>query len=141
MASDRNMDTAESGSVLPGLIGEQGLRLKTLVRLRWLAVAGQTAAVAGVHWILGFDLPVGWCLAEIALSAWLNIFLTLRWRGNLVTDRIADHLYPRHVDGFGERRRLLRHLCAPHRRGSAPDVGRTLRHRTGAGARAVPLRT
>ena len=89
MASDTNMDNAEGGSFLPGLIGEQGLRLKTLVRLRWLAVAGQTAAVAGVHWILGFDLPVGWCLAAIAASAWLNIFLTLRWRGNLVTDRNA----------------------------------------------------
>jgi two-component system sensor histidine kinase RegB len=46
-------------------------------------------AVAGVHWILGFDLPLGWCLAAIALSAWLNIFLTLRWRGNLLTDRNA----------------------------------------------------
>jgi two-component system, sensor histidine kinase RegB len=37
----------------------------------------------GVYWILGFSLPLGWCLAAIALSAWLNIFLTLRWRSNI----------------------------------------------------------
>ena len=85
---DVNAAEAEGSSLLPGL-GELGLRLKTLVRLRWLAVAGQTAAVAMVHWGLGFELPLGWCLAAIALSAWLNIFLTLRWRSNLLTDRNA----------------------------------------------------
>jgi len=56
------------------------LRLRTLVRLRWLAVAGQSAAVLGVNLLLGFPLPLGFCLAAIALSAWLNIFLTIRWR-------------------------------------------------------------
>ena len=57
------------------------LRLRTLVRLRWLAVIGQSAAVIGVNYILGYKLPVALCLAMIALSAWLNIFLSLRWRG------------------------------------------------------------
>ena len=57
------------------------LRLRTLVRLRWLAVIGQSIAVLGVQFILGFKLPLALCLAMIALSAWLNIFLTLRWRG------------------------------------------------------------
>ena len=57
------------------------LRLRTLVRLRWLAVIGQSAAVLGVNYILGYKLPVALCLAMIALSAWLNIFLSLRWRG------------------------------------------------------------
>ena len=56
------------------------LRLRTLVRLRWLAIIGQTGAVLGVHFALGFPLPLGFCLAVIALSAWLNIFLTIRWR-------------------------------------------------------------
>jgi two-component system, sensor histidine kinase RegB len=63
--------------------GIHGLRLRTLVRLRWLAVFGQTGAVLGVYWLMGFSLPLGWCLAAIALSAWLNIFLTLRWRSNV----------------------------------------------------------
>ncbi len=56
------------------------LRLRTLVRLRWLAIVGQTGAVLGVHFALGFPLPLGLCLAVIAFSAWLNIFLTIRWR-------------------------------------------------------------
>ena len=55
-------------------------RLRTLVRLRWLAIVGQTGAVLGVHFVLGFPLPLGLCLAVIAFSAWLNIFLTIRWR-------------------------------------------------------------
>jgi two-component system, sensor histidine kinase RegB len=65
----------------------RGLRLQTLVRLRWIAVIGQTAAVLFVHLVLGFPLPLGFCLAVIALSAWLNIFLALRWRS---TVRLSD---------------------------------------------------
>lgn len=59
--------------------GAPGLRLQTLVRLRWLAVTGQTAAVLFVRFGLDFDLPLGPCLFAIALSAWLNVFLGLRW--------------------------------------------------------------
>lgn len=59
--------------------GTSRLRLQTIVRLRWLAVIGQTATVATVHWILGFDLPIGLCFLVIALSAWLNIFLRIRY--------------------------------------------------------------
>jgi two-component system, sensor histidine kinase RegB len=58
------------------------LRLRTLVRLRWLAVIGQSIAVLAVQFVLGFKVPLGPCLAIIALSAWLNIFLSLRWRGS-----------------------------------------------------------
>jgi two-component system, sensor histidine kinase RegB len=57
------------------------LRLRTLVRLRWLAVIGQSIAVLVVQFLLGFRVPLAACLALIALSAWLNIFLNLRWRG------------------------------------------------------------
>ena len=55
------------------------LRLDTLVRLRWLAIAGQSLAVAVVHFGLGFSLPFGWCFAVIAVSAWLNIALRVRF--------------------------------------------------------------
>jgi two-component system sensor histidine kinase RegB len=73
---------AEKSADLP-LERGQVLRLRTLVRLRWLAVAGQTAAVLSVNLVFGFPLPLGWCLAVIALSAWLNIFFTLRWRSSM----------------------------------------------------------
>ncbi len=55
------------------------LRLDTLVRLRWFAVTGQSIAVAGVHFGLGFPLPFGWCFVAIAVSAWLNVALRIRY--------------------------------------------------------------
>lgn len=68
----------------------EGVRLQTLVRLRWLAVGGQTAAVLVVYAVLEFPLPLGVCLAIISLSAWLNLFLSLRWRSSVrLHDRYA----------------------------------------------------
>lgn len=57
------------------------LRVQTTVRLRWFAVVGQSATVALVFFVLGFDLPLGWCLLTIAMSAWLNVYLRLRFSG------------------------------------------------------------
>jgi two-component system, sensor histidine kinase RegB len=53
--------------------------LQTIVRLRWLAVLGQSLTVIGAYWVLGIDLPIGGCLAVIALSAWLNVALRIRY--------------------------------------------------------------
>lgn len=55
------------------------LRLQTIVRLRWLGVLGQLAAIGIVALVLDFRLPVGWCLFLIACSAWLNVFLAVRY--------------------------------------------------------------
>jgi two-component system sensor histidine kinase RegB len=57
----------------------RNVRLDTLVRLRWLAITGQTTAVLGVYYGLGFELPIYACLAVIALAAWLNVALRLRF--------------------------------------------------------------
>ena len=57
----------------------RGLRLDTLVRLRWLAIIGQCAAVAGVHFGLGFRLPFGLCFMLIAASVVLNLALQIRY--------------------------------------------------------------
>ncbi|MEM5583269.1 ActS/PrrB/RegB family redox-sensitive histidine kinase [Roseibium sp. AS2] len=54
------------------------LKLDTLVRLRWLAVGGQTAALLVVHVGLGYPTPAGPAFAMVALSAWFNIFLKIR---------------------------------------------------------------
>ncbi len=59
--------------------GESRLRLQTIVRLRWLAVLGQTVTVLVVYWLMGIDLPIGACLAVISLSAWLNVALRIRY--------------------------------------------------------------
>jgi two-component system, sensor histidine kinase RegB len=54
-------------------------RLRTFIALRWFAVAGQTVAVLVVSLLLGFELPLGLCLAVISSSAWLNVFLMLTY--------------------------------------------------------------
>src|SRR6266571_911804 len=63
----------------------RNVRLDTLVRLRWVAVLGQTTAVLVVYFGLDFELPIWACLAVIALAAWLNVALRVRFR---VTQRI-----------------------------------------------------
>src|SRR5580700_9472545 len=64
------------------------VRLDTLVRLRWLAVLGQTAAVLVVY--DGFDLEVPFwaCLAVIAVYASVNVALRVRFRLN---QRLEPH--------------------------------------------------
>src|SRR3954470_3128724 len=54
------------------------LKLDTLVRLRWLAVTGQAAAVAVVHFELGFKLPFAACLSVILASAAINLWFRIR---------------------------------------------------------------
>ena len=57
----------------------RNVRLDTLLRLRWLAIIGQTIAVLVVYYVVEFQLPIWACLAVIALSAWLNIALRVRF--------------------------------------------------------------
>jgi two-component system sensor histidine kinase RegB len=57
----------------------RNVRLDTLLRLRWLAIIGQTTAVLGTYYGLDFPLPIWACLAVIALSAWLNVALRVRF--------------------------------------------------------------
>ncbi|MCA8900941.1 MAG: ActS/PrrB/RegB family redox-sensitive histidine kinase [Hyphomonas sp.] len=60
-------------------------RLRTFIALRWLAVAGQTAAVLFVTFVLHFDVPLAACLAIIAASAWLNVFLSFAFQSQRLT--------------------------------------------------------
>lgn len=53
------------------------VRLRTLVILRWLAIAGQVVAVLGVHFGAGFTLPLIPCLAVIGASAAMNIAVSV----------------------------------------------------------------
>ena len=71
--------SAETGNHSDLLLSADNLRLDTLVRLRWLAIAGQTAAVLFVHYALGFALPLLPALALIGVSALLNLGLRLRF--------------------------------------------------------------
>jgi two-component system, sensor histidine kinase RegB len=64
------------------------IRLDTLVRLRWLAVLGQTAAVLIVHDGFDFEVPFWACLGVIAIYASVNVALRLRFRWN---QRLEPH--------------------------------------------------
>ena len=65
----------------------RSLRLDTLVRLRWLAILGQVAAVVFVDRILGFEFPVTMCLILIVMSALFNLFLQTRYPATLRVDQ------------------------------------------------------
>ncbi|MEL6475759.1 MAG: ActS/PrrB/RegB family redox-sensitive histidine kinase [Pseudomonadota bacterium] len=49
------------------------VRLRTLLLLRWLAVAGQAGAVLFVSKVLGFDLPLTQCALLISASVTVNV--------------------------------------------------------------------
>lgn len=69
------------------------LRLDTLVRLRWLAVTGQATAVAVVKFGFGFPLPFGLSLLVIAVSAWVNFVLRIRYpASHRLSDAMATAL-------------------------------------------------
>jgi two-component system sensor histidine kinase RegB len=74
-------------AVRPG----RNVRLDTLVRLRWVSVVGQTTAVLLVYFALDFALPIWACLAVIALAAWLNVALRVRFHATrrIEPDRAA----------------------------------------------------
>jgi two-component system sensor histidine kinase RegB len=51
------------------------ISLRTLVPIRWVAIAGQALAILTVHYGLGFHLPLMPALAAVAASALLNVVL------------------------------------------------------------------
>ena len=78
----------------------RSVRLDTLVRLRWLAVIGQSTAVLVVYFGLDFELPIWACLAVIALAAWLNVALRIRFP-------MAQRLEPDRAGGLVDLHQLV----------------------------------
>jgi len=75
------------GPISPGLPPRGVVRLRALVLIRWAAVAGQLFTAAVVQWGLGFSLPVLAVGGTIALSALLNLTVSL---GRPASARIDD---------------------------------------------------
>jgi len=61
--------------------------LRTLILIRWIAIAGQLATVLVVHVGLGFPLPLGPVVAAIGASVLLNLVAMAQRGGRL---RLAD---------------------------------------------------
>lgn len=63
------------------------IRVDTLIKLRWLAVLGQSIALSLTYFVFEFTLPIGLCFAAVAASIWLNLGLRLRFGHN---DRLQE---------------------------------------------------
>jgi two-component system sensor histidine kinase RegB len=68
---------------------DAGLKnMQQLIQLRWIAVVGQIATIAVVHFGFDIRLPLDRMLAALAFLVAFNIASLLRWRGRQeVTDR------------------------------------------------------
>src|SRR4029079_9243793 len=88
--AERSSSPAEAAPLAtssPGLPPRGGVRLRTLVMIRWAAVSGQLSTAVVVHWGLGFTLPLLPVGGAIALSALLNLAVSL---GRPASARIDD---------------------------------------------------
>src|SRR4051812_48582912 len=69
---------------------ERRVRLDTLGRLRWLAVAGQTATVLVVGSLFGFPETLLLCFVPIGLLGLLNLYFRLGYPAHFrLTNRSA----------------------------------------------------
>jgi two-component system, sensor histidine kinase RegB len=62
--------------------GTNWVRLRTLILLRWMAIAGQGAAILVASQVYGLDLPLGLCALAIGLSVLANISLIMLFPEN-----------------------------------------------------------
>lgn len=71
-----------SPSLLPQDDRSHWVRLRTLILLRWMAIAGQLAAIFAADQIYGFDLPLVACYMAVGVSVLANIFAISLWPEN-----------------------------------------------------------
>ena len=72
----------------PNTLAAPAVRLRVQTALRWMAIAGQAAAVAIVYLGFGFDLPAVATLIVIGLAVALNIALLVLFPANhMLTQR------------------------------------------------------
>lgn len=77
----RNGDQLEGTRAGLSVIQAGQIHMRTLILLRWVAAAGQTATVLLVNFGLGFELPLLPCLGAIFALAISNLVLIRRGRG------------------------------------------------------------
>lgn len=68
-------------------VASEGVRLQSLVYIRWLAILGQAFALILVHWVLGYDLPIIPASLLVAASATVNILISLSYKSSV---RLSD---------------------------------------------------
>jgi two-component system, sensor histidine kinase RegB len=76
--------------LVPTLAPGGRVRLRTLITVRWIGIAGQVLALGIVRYGLGYPLPLVWAILAVGASAGLNLWLTTRRQGSpLLSDRMA----------------------------------------------------
>ena len=93
-AGGRPLDTAATGSSQDdGELWSFGggpkrgrLRVRTLVTLRWISVAGQTLTVLFVGLVLQLPVPFALCFTLIVLAAWVNLLVSLTSTGQRIAE-------------------------------------------------------
>lgn len=75
-----NGDDRESilTGIYPEFDSDGGVRLGTLVAIRWIGVSGQLFALALVAWVLEFDVKAEITVPLVLVSALLNLWFSLR---------------------------------------------------------------
>jgi two-component system, sensor histidine kinase RegB len=70
------------------------INLRTLILIRWIAIAGQASTILIVHYGLGFHLPLIQALSVVASSALLNLVLIVlrKWAARLGARNAALYL-------------------------------------------------
>lgn len=63
--------------------GDGRLRLRTVVAMRWLVIALESAALL-LAWGMGFDAPYEICVGVVAASAWVNILTAVYSQGQRI---------------------------------------------------------
>jgi len=58
------------------------VRLRTLIVLRWIAIAGQIAALFVARWLFNLDLNLGWSLVAVSTSVLANLAAILVYPEN-----------------------------------------------------------
>jgi two-component system sensor histidine kinase RegB len=64
---------AEAEDWTEGAVHRGRLRVRTLVNLRWMVVAGEALLLAVVGLGFGFPTPYALCFAVVGVAAWLNL--------------------------------------------------------------------
>jgi two-component system sensor histidine kinase RegB len=64
---------AEAADWTEGAVHRGRLRVRTLVTLRWMVLAGEALLLLVVSLVLRFHAPYAMCFAAVAAGAWLNL--------------------------------------------------------------------
>ncbi len=72
-ASNNSVMRQSDTTILTGAQRGNWIRLRTMIVLRWVAIAGQMLAIMTAHYVFGLQVPIDLCLVAVAISAVSNL--------------------------------------------------------------------